>query len=95
MFNLNKLYRLDATQILELQHQLAEKDELLTETRLEALSSAAQLQALRETVSRLRSELQGIKRGMLQSCQYFTLKSIIVIIVHNVLMVTCDILSSR
>ena len=92
---MNKLYRLDATQILELQHQLAEKDELLTETRLEALSSAAQLQALRETVSRLRSELQGIKRGMLQSCQYFTLKSIIVIIVHNVLMVTCDILSSR
>ena len=76
MFNLNKLYRLDATQILELQHQLAEKDELLTETRLEALSSAAQLQALRETVSRLRSELQGFKRGMLQSCQYFNLISI-------------------
>ena len=69
MFNLNTLYRLDATQILELQNQLAEKDELLTETRLEALSSAAQLQALRETVSRLRSELQGIKRGMVQSCQ--------------------------
>ena len=76
MFNLNTLYRLDATQILELQHQLAEKDELLTETRLEALSSAAQLQALRETVSRLRSELQGFKRGMLQSCQYFNLISI-------------------
>ena len=82
MFNLNKLYRLDATQILELQHQLAEKDELLTETRLEALSSAAQLQALRETVSRLRSELQGIKRGMLQSCQYFTLKSILLYIMY-------------
>ena len=61
---MTKLYRLDATQVLELQHQLAEKDELLTETRLEALSSAAQLQALRETVSKLRSELQGIKRGM-------------------------------
>ena len=76
MFNFNTLCRLDATQILELQHQLAEKDELLTETRLEALSSAAQLQALRETVSKLRSELQGIKRGMLQSCQYFTLISI-------------------
>ena len=76
MFNLNKLYRLDATQILELQHQLAEKDELLTETRLEALSSAAQLQALRETVSKLRSELQGIKRGMFQSCQYYILISI-------------------
>ena len=82
MFNLNKFYRLDATQILELQHQLAEKDELLTETRLEALSSAAQLQALRETVSRLRSELQGIKRGMLQSCQYFTLKSILLYIMY-------------
>ena len=91
MLNLNKLYRLDATQILELQHQLAEKDELLTETRLEALSSAAQLQALRETVSKLRSELQGIKRGIIQSCQNFTL----IIIIHNVLMVTCDMLSSR
>ena len=94
MFNLNKLYRLDATQVLDLQHQLAEKDELLTETRLEALSSAAQLQALRETVSKLRSELQGIKRGMFQSCQYFTLISIS-LIVNNVLMVMCDMLSSR
>ena len=93
MFTLNTLYRLDATQILELQHQLAEKDELLTETRLEALSSAAQLQALRETVSRLRSELQGIKRGMLQSCKYFALVSII--FVHNVLVVTYDMLFSR
>ena len=91
---MNKLYRLDATQILELQHQLAEKDELLTETRLEALSSAAQLQALRETVSKLRSELQGIKRGMFQSRQYFTLISIL-IIVHNVLMLTCDMSFSR
>ena len=90
---MTKLYRLDATQVLELQHQLAEKDELLTETRLEALSSAAQLQALRETVSKLRSELQGIKRGMFQSCQNFTLISII--IVNNVLMVMCDMLSSR
>ena len=64
---MTKLYRLDATQVLELQHQLAEKDELLTETRLEALSSAAQLQALRETVSKLRSELQGIKRGIIKT----------------------------
>ena len=91
MFNLNKLYRLDATQVLDLQHQLAEKDELLTETRLEALSSAAQLQALRETVSRLRSELQGIKRGMAQSWQYSTL----IINLHIVLMLTCDMLFSR
>ncbi|QQP48722.1 Neuron navigator 2like [Caligus rogercresseyi] len=47
--------------VTELQRQLLEKDELLTETRLEALSSAHQLEALRETVSKMRSELQGLK----------------------------------
>ena len=47
----------------ELQDKLAEKDELLTETRLEALNSAAQLQALRETVAKLRAELNGMKKG--------------------------------
>ena len=36
---------------------------MLTETRLEALNSAAQLQALRETVAKLRAELNGIKKG--------------------------------
>ena len=55
---------MDETQIEELQQQLAAKDELLTETRLEALSSAAQLQTLRETVAKLRAELNGIKKGM-------------------------------
>ena len=54
---------LDETQVAELQEKLAEKDELLTETRLEALNSAAQLQALRETVAKLRAELNGIKKG--------------------------------
>ena len=48
---------------MELKEKLAEKDELLTETRLEALNSAAQLQALRETVAKLRAELNGIKKG--------------------------------
>ena len=56
-------FSLDETQVAELQDRLAEKDELLTETRLEALNSAAQLQALRETVAKLRAELNGIKKG--------------------------------
>ena len=56
-------FSLDETQVAELQDRLAEKDELLTETRLEALNSAAQLQALRETVAKLRAELNGMKKG--------------------------------
>ncbi|XP_040570046.1 uncharacterized protein sick [Lepeophtheirus salmonis] len=47
--------------VSQLQRQLMEKDELLTETRLEALSSAHQLEALRETVSKMRSELACLK----------------------------------
>ena len=38
-----------------------EKDSLLTETRLEALSSAHQLESLRETVTRMRNELLMLK----------------------------------
>ena len=38
------------------------KDDLLTETRLEALSSASQLQALREQVAKLRTELRSVKK---------------------------------
>lgn len=47
--------------VSELRRQLLEKDNLLTETRLEALSSAHQLESLRETVSRMRSELITLK----------------------------------
>ena len=60
---LYNIFSLDETQVAELQDKLAEKDELLTETRLEALNSAAQLQALRETVAKLRAELNGMKKG--------------------------------
>ena len=35
---------------------------MLTETRLEALSSASQMQALREQVAKLRSELRTVKK---------------------------------
>ncbi len=45
----------------ELKRQLQEKDSLLTETRLEALSSAHQLESLRETVSKMRNELMSLK----------------------------------
>ena len=45
-----------------MQRQLNLKDDLLTETRLEALSSASQLQALREQVAKLRTELRSVKK---------------------------------
>ncbi len=51
----------DPQVVSELRKQLLEKDTLLTETRLEALSSAHQLESLRETVSRMRSELITLK----------------------------------
>lgn len=38
----------------ELRQQLIQKESLLTETRLEALTSAHQLQTLRETIAKLR-----------------------------------------
>jgi hypothetical protein len=40
--------------VQELKKQLREKDMVLTDIRLEALSSAHQLEALKETVSRMR-----------------------------------------
>ena len=47
--------------ISELKRQLMEKDNLLTETRLEALSSAHQLESLRDTVTKMRNELMNVK----------------------------------
>ena len=51
----------DPNLVSELKRQLMEKDSLLTETRLEALSSAHQLESLRETVTKMRSELITLK----------------------------------
>ena len=45
----------------ELRKQLIEKDTLLTETRLEALSSVHQLESLKETVNKMKSELTNLK----------------------------------
>ena len=44
-----------------LQHQLIKKDSQLTESRLEALTSAHQLHTLRDTVASLRQEMARLK----------------------------------
>jgi len=46
----------------ELKRQLLEKDTLLTETRLEALSSAHQLESLKETVTKMKTELLNLRQ---------------------------------
>ena len=46
----------------ELKRQLMEKDSLLTETRLEALSSAHQLESLKETVTKMKTELMSLRQ---------------------------------
>ncbi|GAB6029448.1 neuron navigator [Chamberlinius hualienensis] len=48
--------------VVELKKQLREKDMALTDVRLEALSSAHQLEALKETVSRMRSEMVSLRQ---------------------------------
>ena len=45
-----------------LQHQLIKKDSQLTESRLEALTSAHQLHTLRDTVASLRQEMTRLKK---------------------------------
>ena len=45
----------------DLKKQLVMKDNLLTETRLEALSSAHQLESLRDTVTKMRTELMSVR----------------------------------
>ena len=48
--------------VSELKKQLLEKDTLLTETRLEALSSVHQLESMKETVSKMKCELSNLKQ---------------------------------
>ena len=55
-------YRLDDVAVMDLQRQLAFKDDQLTETRLEALSSAAQVESLREAVAKLRTDLRRVEK---------------------------------
>ena len=55
-------FRLDDVAVMDLQRQLAFKDDQLTETRLEALSSAAQVESLREAVAKLRTDLRRVEK---------------------------------
>ena len=55
------LQPVDASVVSELKRQLREKEKTVTDLRLEALTSAHQLQSLEETVSQLRSEVSSLK----------------------------------
>ena len=48
--------------VVQLQAQLHEKDMKLTDIRLEALSSAHQLEQLRETMTRMKVSLMAVMR---------------------------------
>ncbi|KAF5274425.1 hypothetical protein FQR65_LT04341 [Abscondita terminalis] len=50
-------------EVAELQKQLREKDLVLTDIRLEALSSAHQLESLKDTVMKMRSEMLNLKQN--------------------------------
>lgn len=52
-------YDRDST-VEELRKQLREKDLVLTDIRLEALSSAHQLESLKDTVIKMRVSMEGI-----------------------------------
>lgn len=47
----------------DLKKQLREKDLVLTDIRLEALSSASQLECLKDTVSKMRQEMMNLKQN--------------------------------
>lgn len=47
----------------DLKKQLREKDLVLTDIRLEALSSASQLESLKETVNKMRQEMLNLKQN--------------------------------
>ena len=53
---------LDPELVVELKRQLIEKETLLTETRLEALSSAHQLESLKDTVTKMKTELMNLRQ---------------------------------
>ncbi|KAK6169209.1 hypothetical protein SNE40_020304, partial [Patella caerulea] len=51
----------DVGNVVDLKKQLREKDMKLTDIRLEALSSAHQLEQLRETMNKMKSEMSALK----------------------------------
>lgn len=49
--------------VADLKKQLREKDLVLTDIRLEALSSASQLESLKDTVMKMRAEMINLKQN--------------------------------
>ncbi|KAK3876795.1 hypothetical protein Pcinc_018438 [Petrolisthes cinctipes] len=59
-----------------LKYQLREKDMVLTDIRLEALSSAHQLESLKETISKMRNEMVSLKQDNDRLHRMVTTKSL-------------------
>ncbi|XP_065352574.1 neuron navigator 3 isoform X11 [Cloeon dipterum] len=62
--------------VQELQRQLREKDLVLTDIRLEALSSAHQLESLKDTVHKMRGEMLSLKQDNERLQRIVTSKSL-------------------
>ncbi|XP_065213728.1 protein sickie-like isoform X2 [Planococcus citri] len=62
--------------VLELKKQLREKDLVLTDIRLEALSSAHQLESLKDTVIKMRNEMLNLKQDNERLQRIVTSKSL-------------------
>lgn len=60
----------------DLRKQLREKDLVLTDIRLEALSSASQLESLKETVNKMRQEMLSLKHNNERLQQMVTSRSL-------------------
>lgn len=60
----------------ELKRQLREKDLVLTDIRLEALSSAHQLESLKDTVLKMRNEMHSLKQDNERLQRLVTSKSL-------------------
>ncbi|CAI4228579.1 unnamed protein product [Auanema sp. JU1783] len=56
--------RLDEIEVVELKKQLEDRDEALTDVRLDALDRAREVDVLRETVNRLKNENKQLKQDM-------------------------------
>lgn len=67
----------EKNQVVEdLKKQLREKDLVLTDIRLEALSSASQLENLKDTVSKMRQEMMSLKQNNERLQKLVTSKSL-------------------
>ncbi|XP_011694751.1 PREDICTED: uncharacterized protein LOC105454090 [Wasmannia auropunctata] len=70
------LYKKDDEDVDELKKQLREKDLVLTDIRLEALSSAHQLESLKDTVIKMRYEMLNLKQNNERLQRLVTSKSL-------------------